>query len=145
MVVSSAFRRALVALAMCSAAIAVSTSSASARSYHHGKGRYAHARHVVHHARRAVHHRAHHAVAHASRRARSIEKLRGSRLPNVQARGTPAEGTATSGGFGGSDLVSEARRYLGGNPTSRASLWRARFMNMVLDDTRRHGTGSDLS
>ena len=51
-----------------------------------------------------------------------------------------------SGGFGGgSDLVSEARRYLGGNPTSRGSLWCARFMNMVLERTGHHGTGSDMA
>ena len=39
------------------------------------------------------------------------------------------------GGFGGSDLVSEARRYLGGNPTGKASLWCGNFMNLVLDRT----------
>jgi uncharacterized protein (TIGR02594 family) len=51
-----------------------------------------------------------------------------------------------SGGFGGgSDLVSEARRYLGGNPTSRGSLWCARFMNMVLERTGHRGTGSDMA
>ena len=46
---------------------------------------------------------------------------------------------------GSSDLVSEARRYLGGNPTSRASLWCARFMNMVLARTGHRGTGSDMA
>ncbi len=46
---------------------------------------------------------------------------------------------------GSSDLVSEARRYLGGNPTSRASLWCARFMNMVLQRTGHRGTGSDTA
>jgi len=51
----------------------------------------------------------------------------------------------SSGGFGGSSVVSEARRYLGGNPTSRRSLWCARFMNMVLEHTGHRGTGSDLA
>ena len=46
---------------------------------------------------------------------------------------------------GSSDLVSEARRYLGGNPTGRASLWCARFMNMVLARTGHRGTGSDMA
>ena len=32
-------------------------------------------------------------------------------------------------------MVSEARRYVGGNPTGRGSLWCARFMNMVLQHT----------
>jgi uncharacterized protein (TIGR02594 family) len=54
-------------------------------------------------------------------------------------------GSATSGGFSGSSIVDEARRYIGGNPTSRASLWCARFMNMVLARTGHEGTGSDLA
>lgn len=54
--------------------------------------------------------------------------------------------TAMNGGFGGgSGLVSEARRYIGGNPTGRGSLWCARFMNMVLERTGHRGTGSDLA
>ena len=52
----------------------------------------------------------------------------------------------TGSGFGGgSGLVSEARRYVGGNPTGRGSLWCARFMNMVLEKTGHHGTGSDMA
>jgi uncharacterized protein (TIGR02594 family) len=39
----------------------------------------------------------------------------------------------------------EARRYLGGNPTGRGSLWCARFMNMVLQHTGHQGTGSDMA
>ena len=53
--------------------------------------------------------------------------------------------TATSGGFGSSDVVAEARRYIGGNPTGRASLWCARFMNMVLQQSGYRGTGSDMA
>jgi uncharacterized protein (TIGR02594 family) len=52
---------------------------------------------------------------------------------------------ATSGGFGSSNIVAEARRYIGGNPTSRGSLWCARFMNMVLQHSGYRGTGSDLA
>ena len=52
-------------------------------------------------------------------------------------------GTAS---FGGSNLVAEARRYIGGgNPTGRARLWCARFMNMVLEKTGHRGTGSDMA
>ena len=51
----------------------------------------------------------------------------------------------TSAGFGSSSLVAEARRYLGGNPTSRSSLWCARFMNMVLQHEGYRGTGSDMA
>ena len=56
-----------------------------------------------------------------------------------------ANGMAMSGGFGDSSLVSDARRYLGTNPTSRGRLWCARFMNKVLEDTGHRGTGSDLA
>jgi uncharacterized protein (TIGR02594 family) len=67
-----------------------------------------------------------------------------SRSGGVAASG---EGVAmSSGGFsGGSGLVSEARRYVGGNPTGRGSLWCARFMNMVLEHTGHRGTGSDMA
>ena len=46
---------------------------------------------------------------------------------------------------GSSDLVSEARRYLGENPTRLGRLWCARFMNMVLARTGHRGTGSDAA
>jgi uncharacterized protein (TIGR02594 family) len=42
-------------------------------------------------------------------------------------------------------IAPEARRYLGGNPTSRGSLWCARFMNMVLEHSGYRGTGSDMA
>ena len=61
------------------------------------------------------------------------------------ASGTLGEGAATSGGFGSSNVVAEARRYLGGNPTGRGRLWCARFMNMVLQHTGHRGTGSDMA
>ena len=54
-------------------------------------------------------------------------------------------GTAISGEFGSSNVVAEARRYIGGNPTGRGSLWCARFMNMVLQHSGYRGTGSDLA
>jgi uncharacterized protein (TIGR02594 family) len=42
-------------------------------------------------------------------------------------------------------LIVEARRHLGTNPTTRARLWCARFMNLVLQRTGYRGTGSDLA
>ncbi|MBJ7404851.1 MAG: TIGR02594 family protein [Bradyrhizobium sp.] len=67
--------------------------------------------------------------------------------PAVQASyAGSGDNAAMSGGFGGgSGLVSEARRYIGGNPTGRGSLWCARFMNMVLQKTGHQGTGSDMA
>ena len=60
-------------------------------------------------------------------------------VPNT--RGVTFEASTASG----SSLVSEARRYIGGNPTGRGSLWCARFMNMVLQHTGHRGTGSDMA
>ncbi len=147
MIVFSAFRRSLVALAFCSTAVAVSASPASARS-HHGTGRYAHVRHGVHYAQRHFRHRHDRTFARASRWERGVARLHAHGLSDTQASvmpGAAAGGTAMSGGVGSSDLISEARRYLGGNPTSRASLWCARFMNMVLERTGHRGTGSDMA
>jgi uncharacterized protein (TIGR02594 family) len=56
-----------------------------------------------------------------------------------------ARGPAATFGFGSSGIVSEARRYLGSNPTGRGRLWCARFMNMVLQHTGHRGTGSDMA
>lgn len=48
-------------------------------------------------------------------------------------------------GFGSYALVSVARHYIGTNPTNRARLWCARFMNLVLSRAGYHGTGSDAA
>lgn len=50
-----------------------------------------------------------------------------------------------SGGMGRSDLVAEARRYIGGNPTGKASLWCGNFMNLVLERTGYRSSGSNLA
>jgi uncharacterized protein (TIGR02594 family) len=158
MVVFSLVRRLLIALALCSVAIAASSFPASARSYHHYR-HYTHVRHVAHYARHYVHRqnaaetesRPGWDMAGESNWNRAVTTLRQRRFAHVQASvmtGTSqgASTMTTSGGFGGgSELVSEARRYLGGNPTSRRSLWCARFMNMVLERTGHHGTGSDMA
>ena len=61
------------------------------------------------------------------------------------ASSTYSGGATTSGGSGSSNVVAEARRYIGGNPTGRGSLWCARFMNMVLQRSGYRGTGSDMA
>ncbi len=42
-------------------------------------------------------------------------------------------------------LVSEARKYMGTNPTSRSRLWCATFMNLVLAKVGYAGTNSDAA
>ncbi|MDA9400182.1 TIGR02594 family protein [Bradyrhizobium sp. CCBAU 45389] len=144
-----AFRlsRCVVALAVFFAAVAAFVSPASARPHHrHSAERHTH----VHHARH--HHSRHH--ARSSRFERSAAQLQAGGFadtqasydPNANSGGMGNNGMAASGGFGGgSGLVSEARRYLGGNPTGRGSLWCARFMNMVLEHSGHRGTGSDMA
>jgi uncharacterized protein (TIGR02594 family) len=81
-----------------------------------------------------------------TRASRRIALRRGSEMATNANVGGMANSATNSGGFGGgSGLVSEARRYVGGNPTGRGSLWCARFMNMVLEKTGHHGTGSDMA
>jgi uncharacterized protein (TIGR02594 family) len=72
-------------------------------------------------------------------------KERGFADTNASLPSTFSDGTSLSGGFGSSNIVAEARRYLGGNPTGRGSLWCARFMNLVLQRSGYRGTGSDMA
>jgi uncharacterized protein (TIGR02594 family) len=148
-----AFRRSLrvasfgvVALTLCSAAIVASTTPASARS-HHGVGRHAHVRHASRHGRRHFASRHHRHVARASRWDAGVTQMqaRGFANANASIPSGADTGIAMSGGFGSSNVVAEARRYLGGNPTGRGRLWCARFMNMVLQQSGHHGTGSDMA
>jgi uncharacterized protein (TIGR02594 family) len=44
-----------------------------------------------------------------------------------------------------SDLVAEAKRWIGTNPTGWDHVWCARFMNFVLKRTGHPGTGSDAA
>jgi len=93
-------------------------------------------------------------VARASNWDRGVARIERRGLANTYASVTPASATPkaadaadapVSSGFGSSNIVAEARRYLGGNPTGRGSLWCARFMNMVLQHSGYRGTGSDMA
>jgi uncharacterized protein (TIGR02594 family) len=159
-----AFRRSLrvVALALCTAAMAASVTPASART-HHGAGRYVHAHYASRHIGRHFAYRHNRQIARGSRWERGVAQMQAGGFANANASlastslastslastsmasNTMSGGMATSGGFGSSDVVSEARRYIGGNPTSRGSLWCARFMNMVLTRSGHRGTGSDMA
>lgn len=160
----------LIALAICSAVVAFSASPASARS-HHSRAHHIHAQHFAHVATRHVrhyrhrhhqyaryrhhhyryaHHRHYRQYARVSRWQFGAAQPRPRRFYNMQPNRAPARRSSFAGrvpvaSFGGSSLVSEARRYLGGNPTGRGRLWCARFMNMVLQHTGHRGTGSDMA
>jgi uncharacterized protein (TIGR02594 family) len=109
---------------------------ASARSHHHGAGRHARAHHFHYHIRHHRHYRGRH-IARVLRRDAGAEQTRAQALAEA--------GVSPAAGFGSSNVVAEARRYIGGNPTGRGRLWCARFVNMVLQHAGLHGTGSDMA
>ncbi len=99
--------------------------------------------------------RARHA-RHESRWERAVAQVQSRGLADANASVAPAAGiasnatvTPTGGAMASSstssNVVAEARKYLGGNPTGRGSLWCARFMNMVLQHSGYRGTGSDMA
>jgi len=72
--------------------------------------------------------------------ARAVRENRTARLvsmPITEAPKRPALGWPA--------LVSEARKYMGTNPTSRSRLWCATFMNLVLAKVGYAGTNSDAA
>jgi uncharacterized protein (TIGR02594 family) len=141
-----AFRRSLVALALCSAAFVASAAPASARS-HHGTRRHAH--YAGRHIRRHFAYRHYRHIARGSRWDAGVAQMQAHAFAGANASfpsSAAPGGMAASSGFGSSNVVAEARRYIGGgNPTSRGTLWCARFMNMVLQRLGYRGTGSDAA
>ena len=141
----------IVALAVCLAAIVASVTPASARSHHHDISRHVPVRHASRHTGRHYayrHHRRYRHRAGPSRWDAGVAQMKARGLAGANASlasSSISGGVAAPGGFGSSGLVAEARRYLGGNPTGRGSLWCARFMNMVLQREGYRGTGSDMA
>jgi uncharacterized protein (TIGR02594 family) len=117
----------ILALAVCTLAVVAFAAPASARP-HHRAGHHAYGHHHKHH----HHARRHHRHRHYHHRHRHTSRL-------------DADETGFSGGGFVSNVVAEARRYIGGNPTGRSRLWCARFMNMVLKRSGHSGTGSDMA
>jgi uncharacterized protein (TIGR02594 family) len=102
-----------------------------------------------HHYARNAHHVRVAARAGAARHYRAANQRGGRRVAGLSAPGeSPAAAVNPIAAVGGaiSDIVSEARHWLGGgNPTRRRTLWCASFMNFVLERTGHHGTGSDMA
>ncbi|AMN39684.1 TIGR02594 family protein [Rhodoplanes sp. Z2-YC6860] len=67
----------------------------------------------------------------------------GAKVASLETAGSAIASIGGSGG--GNSIVAEARRWLGTNPTSRRTLWCARFMNFVLKRVGLSGTSSDLA
>jgi uncharacterized protein (TIGR02594 family) len=124
---------------------------------HHASGQSRHVRRASKNHRYASH-RSHRYASYRHHRSRIVrleptfagsEERRGSRRAARRqeiVRTDYGQGSGGGAGFGGgSNVVAEARRWLGTNPTGRSSLWCARFMNFVLERTGHHGTGSDMA
>jgi uncharacterized protein (TIGR02594 family) len=101
-------------------------------------------------------------VERTSRWERGVAQMQARGLANANASVAPDAGVAMSASVGpnatvtppggamassftSSNVVAEARKYLGGNPTGRGRLWCARFANMVLQHSGYRGTGSDMA
>ncbi len=140
----------LATLAICSAAVVASAAPAAAKSQYSAP-RQAHLRHAGGHARgRSAHrHSRHHRhLVRGSHWDAAVAQLRERGLVGANASlstGSLSSGMASSGVSVSTNLVAEARRYIGGNPTGRGSLWCARFMNLVLQRSGYRGTGSDMA
>jgi uncharacterized protein (TIGR02594 family) len=127
-------------LTISSATLVSLATPASARSHHRG-GHHARSHLAIHHFKR------HYGYRHQGRhlaRAGGARAAAWQNFLNANASIAPSS-SAASRSFGSSDVVAEARRYLGGNPTGRGRLWCARFMNMVLERSGHSGTGSDMA
>ena len=173
-----AFCRPLAALALLTAAIAVSVTPASARPYHHSAHHQMRWDYPQFQSRARVQQvvqrdasqmpqpgyafvspnpetrivcyqprRSYRKVVQETRVERGVAETPTRIATNSYASAVPNTGGVTfeQAASSGSGLVMDARRYLGGNPTDRGSLWCARFMNMVLQHNGYRGTGSDMA
>ncbi len=77
----------------------------------------------------------------ARRHGRPRRTVRHTAHRKSSGRAAYAEAPA-SGGFFTSDLVADARKYIGTNPTGRRSLWCGAFMDKILRDTGHKGGGN---
>ena len=107
---------------------------------------------------RPHHHRAAHAVAampaqnagadqdsrYAAVTGQPVQPVTGEATQGQSRRRAAAQSHANSafGGFTSDSLVSEARKYIGTNPTGRGSLWCGAFMDLVLKRTGHAGGGN---
>ena len=113
-----------------------------------------------------AHHHRHHSAQRAALQSNAVATIHDDRFPFLDqpraAVATPrgrkarqraatagaASANATSAGsasfaaLGSDPLITEARRYLGTNPTGRGSLWCGAFMDMVLRRTGHPGGGN---
>ena len=78
----------------------------------------------------------------ATRRFPPASRLPGEATQSQSYRRAQSHTNSAFGGFTSDALVTEARKYIGTNPTGRGSLWCGAFMDMVLKRTGHAGGGN---
>lgn len=72
----------------------------------------------------------------------AVQQPVGEATQSQRYRRAQSHANSAFGGFTSNALVSEARKYIGTNPTGRGSLWCGAFMDMVLKHTGHAGGGN---
>lgn len=125
------------AFLLCSVALAVFTIPAIARPVHKPAHRHSAAQAVEAPISGAVGDERYLPVATEPAASESAQTRQQGRHPGRRAHAGDAYGGPTS-----DSLVSEARKYIGTNPTGRGSLWCGAFMDLVLKRTGHAGGGN---
>jgi uncharacterized protein (TIGR02594 family) len=124
------------AILLCSVALIGLTGSAVARTVRHN---HHHHRHTV--ATATLAQSSAGVADHRYAFLRNDWKRRHARATSGRRHRAAAAPSAAARGSSGNDLVAEARKYLGTNPTGRRSLWCGAFMDMILRETGHKGGG----
>ena len=131
---------------LCSVAVAAFATSAFARPVHHHRHRAAAIAHTAANSQNDV---ADRDMRYSSmERKAAVDSLRAAAVVTAanrwprHAQQAQSHANSADGGFTSSDLVAEARKYLGTNPTGRGSLWCGAFMDLVLKRTGHPGGGN---
>ncbi|MGI8524617.1 MAG: TIGR02594 family protein [Pseudolabrys sp.] len=124
-------------LALCGVALAAFTTGALATPRHHRHAGYRHQAVAAIQAVTPTDDRYANAIASAKAGGTQEAPVSAARSALAQAEPQPQSVVG-----GSSSMVSEARRYIGGNPTGRGSLWCGAFMDMVLKHTGHSGGGN---
>ena len=134
------------AFLLCSVALAVVASAATARPVHHRQhvAQVAQVASQVDSADRDVRYSGGPGAAATATAATTTSAPQGRRGQHSMSAYEAAQSHSNSAyaGFTGNSLVEEARRYIGTNPTGRGSLWCGAFMDMVLKRTGHAGGGN---
>ena len=134
------------AILLCSVAFAALTVPALARPGHHHKARHAVAATPAQNlgADRDDRYAAAPGQRNTAVAGRPDQQVPGEATQGQSRRRAAAQSHANSafGGFTTNSLVSEARKYIGTNPTGRGSLWCGAFMDLVLKRTGHAGGGN---